>query len=180
MNQLTADFFTLFALPSAFRISPAALEERYLALQREAHPDRFAGADEKTRRLSVQLAARINEGYQTLKQPLSRALYLLQHLGCDAGLTDSSALPAEFLLEQMECREAVARASGNAPGLQRILESLGRDLENCYETLGRLLDDKQDYPAAADLAQRLMFLEKLRHDADEAMFDLQDGNRKSD
>ncbi|MCL2020997.1 MAG: Fe-S protein assembly co-chaperone HscB [Betaproteobacteria bacterium] len=177
VRGLTADFFTLFALQPVFRIAQAELEERYLALQREAHPDRFSGADEKTRRVSAQLAARINEGYQTLKEPLPRALYLLQHLGFAVG--SGQALPAEFLMEQMEWREAIleARASNDARSLEHLLERLVRDLAHHFETLGNLLDDELDYPTAADLTQRLMFLEKLRTEIDETLFDLEDGRQ---
>ncbi|MDR1850235.1 MAG: Fe-S protein assembly co-chaperone HscB [Zoogloeaceae bacterium] len=180
LEGLTSDFFTLFALPPVFHISLAALEERYLALQRETHPDRFANAPEKTRRLSMQLAARINEGYQTLKQPLSRALYLLERPGINSGVNDRHALPTEFLMEQMEWREDIveARAGGNAHELERLYERLKQDLAKHYETLGSLLDEKQDYPNAADLARRLMFLEKLRDEIREALFDLEDGARE--
>jgi len=177
MNQegLTSDFFTLFALPPVFRISLTALEEHYLALQRETHPDRFANAPDTTRRLSMQLSARINEGYQTLKQPLSRALYLLERV--DSGARN--ALPAEFLMEQMEWREGIAEAKrgGNAHELEHISERLMRDLAGHYETLATLLDDKQDYPAAADLTQRLMFLEKLCAEAREGLADMSCGQQ---
>ncbi|MDR0234001.1 MAG: Fe-S protein assembly co-chaperone HscB [Zoogloeaceae bacterium] len=181
-QKLTSDFFTLFGLPHVFRVSLAALEDRYLALQREAHPDRFAGATEQARRLSMQLAAKINEGYETLKQPVSRALYLLETLGFDAGLENNRALPSEFLMEQMEWREAIqeARRSNDARGLERLLERLAHDLASRYETLAALLDEARDFPAALDLTRRLMFLEKLRDEIGEALFDLEDNGVRAE
>ena len=43
-----------------------------------------------------------------------------------------------------------------------------------YEELGALLDDQQDYALAADRVRRLMFLEKLLFDIDDAMGALED------
>jgi len=175
-QKLTSDFFTLFELPHVFRISLAVLEERYLALQREAHPDRFTDAPEQARRFSMQLATRINEGYQTLKEPVSRALHLLEHLEVDVGA--SSALPPEFLMEQMEWREAIqeARRSNEVRDLEHLLERLLHDLSRHFDTLANLLDEQRDYPAALDLTRRLMFLEKLRFEISEALFDLETGS----
>ncbi len=81
--NLNQNHFELFGLPARFGIDAAALEARYHELQREVHPDRFAAAPEAERRVSMQLATRVNEAYQTLKSPLRRAVYILQLRGVD-------------------------------------------------------------------------------------------------
>ncbi len=81
--NLNQNHFELFGLPARFAVDTAALEARYLELQREVHPDRFAAASQAEQRVSTQLATRVNEAYQTLKSPLKRAGYLLQLRGVD-------------------------------------------------------------------------------------------------
>src|SRR5260221_10845596 len=109
--NLNQNHFELFGLPARFGIDAAALEARYHELQREVHPDRFAAAPEAERRVSMQLATRVNEAYQTLKSPLRRAVYILQLRGVDPKFETNTAMPAEFLMEQKigraSCRERV-------------------------------------------------------------------------
>src|SRR5690606_15056315 len=70
--------FDLFAQPEMFTIDRAALDARYRELQAQYHPDRYASGSDAEKRLALQVATHINEAYQTLKSPLSRARYLLQ------------------------------------------------------------------------------------------------------
>jgi molecular chaperone HscB len=108
---LKQNHFALFGLEPGFEIDPQYLAERYRELQRQVHPDRFAGASDQERLLSVQQAAQVNEAYQTLKSPLSRARYLLMLRGIDLNEQDTSMEPA-FLLEQIELRETLAAVRG--------------------------------------------------------------------
>src|SRR5512135_2518203 len=101
------DFFSLFTLPARFQIDSTALEQSYRALQAQVHPDKFAHLSEAERRLSMQWATRVNEGYQTLRNPLNRARYLLSLHGIDTQEDSNTAMPAEFLMQQMEWREAL-------------------------------------------------------------------------
>ncbi|HNC52320.1 MAG TPA: Fe-S protein assembly co-chaperone HscB [Accumulibacter sp.] len=169
--DFNADHFTLFDLPIAFRLDSAQLDRRYLEMQSRVHPDRFASAGEAERRLSLQWATRVNEAYQTLKRPLLRAMYLLQLAAHDVAIDNNAVMPAEFLVEQMEWREAVgeARAAGEHHELERLHHRLQRDLRDRYEAVAVLLDDRRDLEGAADHVRRLMFLEKLLTEIDDAM-----------
>jgi molecular chaperone HscB len=119
----------------------------------------------------MQWTTRINEAYQTLKDPLTRARYLLQLVGNDPQIEHNTSMPADFLVEQMELREAVADARGSGAGevLDSIHGRIKRDMTAQYRSLQRLLDESRDYPAAADIVRRLMFQEKLLHDIDDAL-----------
>lgn len=107
--DLSRNYFELFGLPVGFDVDGETLASRYRNLQRTVHPDRFAGAPEPERRLSAQLAARVNEGFRILKSPLARARYLLDLGGVPSDDGDRSVEPA-FLMEQMEWREALDAA----------------------------------------------------------------------
>ena len=166
-----ADFFTLFQLPRAFRLDAAELEARYRDIQAQVHPDRFAHAGEAERRLSMQWATRANEAYQTLRRPLARARYLLHLAGHDLQAETNTAMPADFLMAQMEWREAVAEARGGGDHheLEHLHHRLQDDMAQRYAEVARLLDEAGDFDTAGDRVRRLMFLEKLLHEIDDAL-----------
>lgn len=174
--DLTADFFSLFELPRAFRVNVSELDSRYRDVQAQVHPDRYANAAEGERRLSMQWATRANEAYQTLKKPLGRARYLLELNGHDLQAENNTAMPADFLMEQMEWREAVmeARAGGDHHELERLHNRLRADIDSRYDEIGRLLDVEKEFAQATDRVRRLMFLEKLLSEIDDALASLED------
>ncbi len=170
------DHFALFELPRTFRIDSAALDARYREIQARVHPDKFAHAGDAEQRLSLQWATRINEAYQTLKKPLPRAKYLLHLAGQDVGAENNTAMPTDFLIDQMEWREAVAeaRAAGEHHELERLHHRLKHDIGERYDELAVLLDERHDPALAADRVRRLMFLDKLLFEIDDAMAALEE------
>lgn len=169
--DFSADHFSLFGLPQTFRLDDAGLDKRYREIQAQVHPDRFASAGDTERRLSLQNATRVNEAYQTLKKPLLRAQYLLGLAGHDLDIESNTAMPPEFLMEQMEWREAVAEArlARDLDELEQLHHRVKQRMNSRYEQLANLLDDQRKYAAAADRLRRLMFLEKLLAEIDDAM-----------
>jgi len=169
--DFNANHFSLFDLPPTFRVDLALLDRRYLEMQSKVHPDRFASAGEAEKRLSLQWATRVNEAYQTLRKPLARARYLLHLAAHDLGSENNALMPADFLVEQMEWREAVAeaRAAGEHHELERLHHRLQREMRERHDEIAVLLDDRPDLEQAADRVRRLMFLEKLLADIDDAI-----------
>ena len=160
--DFNADHFTLFDLPPAFRLDAAALDARYREIQAQIHPDKFAHAGDAERRLSLQWATRVNEAYQALKKPLLRAQYLLHLAGQDVGAENNTAMPHDFLIEQMEWREGVAeaRADGDHHELEHLHHRLKQNMQERYDELAVLFDDSHDLAEAADRVRRLMFLDR--------------------
>ena len=171
-----SDHFALFGLSREFRLDLSDLDSRYRDIQAQVHPDRFAHAGDAERRLSMQWATHANEAYQTLKKPLERAKYLLHLAGHDIQAENNTAMPAEFLMEQMEWREAVmdARNGGDHHELERLHNRLRGDINSRYLELGDLLDDAGDFYGATDRVRRLMFLEKLLSEIDDALASLEE------
>jgi molecular chaperone HscB len=169
--RFAADHFVLFGLPRCFRIDPAALDDGFRRLQARVHPDRFAQAGEFERRVSLQWATRVNEACRILKNPLSRARYLLDLAGQGVDDGNNTAMPPEFLVEQMEWREAIAEASAarEAAALEALRDRVGQTMAAHYDRLAELLDDRRDHARAADCVRRLMFLEKLLAEIDDGM-----------
>jgi molecular chaperone HscB len=169
--NLDQTHFELFGLPAQFSVDAAALDSRYRELQREVHPDRFASASQAEQRVSMQLATRVNEAYQTLKSPLRRAGYLLQLNGVDPQFETNTSMPPEFLMGQLELREALddAAEAGDAGRLEQLSAQLRREREALLEKLGAQLDGHKAWLPAAAILRQLMFLERFRDDIDAAL-----------
>lgn len=162
--------FELFGLKAGFALDGAALEAAYRDIQARVHPDRFAHSGDAERRASMQWTTRVNEAYRTLKNPVTRARYLLEVHGVDVGLETNTAMPREFLIEQMELRETLeqAGAAKDAAALDALRTGLRREMRQLEGALAEAIDERGDYADAAGLVRKLMFLGKLDAEIDHA------------
>ena len=164
-TDLSRDYFALFGLAADFELDKAALAERYRELQRNVHPDRFANAGDAERRLSMQMAARVNEGYRVLKDPLMRARYLLELAGLPVDDSQSS-LDGQFLMQQMELRERLD-AARRATDAEQRLQALAKDLALAEQGLidelaGLFADGSPDaLTKAREASRKLQFYRRL-------------------
>lgn len=170
-HHLTQNFFQLFGLPERFRLDREQLDRAYRQMQASVHPDRFVNAGETERRVSMQQSTQANEAYQTLKNPIRRAAYLLLQRGVDPQFETNTAMPTDFLVQQMEWREAIEEASeaADAIELDRLSSRLGAELKRMYAQIGGQIDDQENFPGAAETVRKLMFLEKVGEELGEAM-----------
>ncbi|ENO90270.1 Fe-S protein assembly co-chaperone HscB [Thauera linaloolentis] len=171
----TQDYFSLFGLQRTYAMDEAVLEAAWHRLQSQVHPDRYAHLPDVDKRRAMQWATRVNEGFRTLKKPLARARYLLELAGVDVGVETNTAMSPEFLMEQMEWREAVeeARAAAEVEELEQLHVRLLHHARDVRAELGRQIDVDHDLAGAADTVRRLMFIEKLQHEIDEALLALE-------
>lgn len=169
--DLQQDFFSLFGLPRRFQLDEVALELAYHDLQGQVHPDRYAHLPDVEKRRSMQWATRVNEGFRRLRKPLSRAQYLLELEGVDVGLHTNTAMSPSFLMEQMEWREAVeeARSAGETEELEQLHLRVRQQARELLGELEHALDERHDFEEAASLVRRLMFMEKIKHEIDDAL-----------
>lgn len=162
LNLQSSDF-ELFGLPEQFAQDADAIDARWKELQREAHPDRFAAEGAAAQRVAMQWSVRINEAYRRLKNPLQRASYLCELRGAPINAENNTAMPARFLIEQMEWREALDEAEGEAE-----LDELERQLKEArgqtLQRIAQLLDRDSDAAAAAQQVRALMFIERFGQD----------------
>jgi len=163
--KLDSDDFELFDVPRRFAQDRAALDARWRALQAEVHPDRFAAQGAAAQRVAMQWAVRVNEAYQRLKDPLRRAAYLCELNGALIEAEHNTAMPASFLIQQMEWREALDDAAGVA-AVQALADDVSAHRAGAVATLQRTLDEAQDFPAAAGQVRALMFVERFAQDVD--------------
>jgi molecular chaperone HscB len=159
--------FELFGLAPAFAVDAAALERAYREIQARVHPDRYAHAGDAERRASLQWTTRVNEAYRVLRSPVQRAKYLLELNGVDVAFETNTRMPPEFLVRQLELREALAEA--REPGaLERLQGEVHRERLLLERGIGELIDGKRDLARAAGEVRKLMFLDKLAAEIDVA------------
>lgn len=160
------NFFQLFGLPERYQLDQADLGERFRALQNEVHPDRHADRPDAERRLSMQWATWINEAYQTLNNAAARGRYLLRQHGVETQEETSTVMPADFLMQQLEWREAIAEAreAGDAAALQSLEERIRHEMRALETGLAVKIDERADYQAAAEDVRKLKFMERLAED----------------
>lgn len=155
--------FQLFGLAQSYQIDKAQLEQQYRALQTQVHPDKSAHLPDTEQRLAMQRATQVNEAYQTLRSPLRRARYLLSLYGVDTQEDSNTAMPMDFLMAQMEWREAVAEAEQekDAAALDRLEAQIKKETRELEAQLAVKIDAEQDYAFAAGTVRKLRFMEKL-------------------
>ncbi|KRB96978.1 co-chaperone HscB [Hydrogenophaga sp. Root209] len=164
MNLQSTDF-EIFDLSPRFAVDRAALDARWKDLQREAHPDRFATADAQTQRQAMQWSVRINEAYQRLKNPLKRAAYLCELHGAPIQAENNTAMPAAFLMQQMQWREDLDEASAVAD-LERMADDVAAARRDMLQALQTTADELHDWPALARQVRALMFVERFARDVE--------------
>ncbi|KAF1028792.1 MAG: Co-chaperone protein HscB [Burkholderia plantarii] len=162
MATLKDSHFDLFHLPVRFALDASALDAAYRTVQAQVHPDRFAAAGDAQKRIAMQWATRANEAYQTLRDPLKRAIYLLSLRDVDVGAENNTAMEPAFLMQQMEWREALEDAAGakNVDALDALLGELRDDERARLAKLAALLDSGSDQ-GAAEAVRQLMFIERV-------------------
>ncbi|WP_194721638.1 Fe-S protein assembly co-chaperone HscB [Noviherbaspirillum malthae] len=167
--------FELFQLPQQFAIDGAALDAAYREVQNRVHPDKYTNASGSEKRVAMQWATRANEAYQTLKNPFKRAAYLCELNGVDLQIESNTAMPRQFLMQQMEWREALeeAKAEKDIDALERLDRELRAARKEELEDIGRILDEK-NFTEAAQRVRQLMFLEKFAEEV-QAVFEQLEG-----
>lgn len=166
--RLTDNDFQLFGLPERHAQQRADIDARWKALQAQVHPDRFASEGAAAQRVAMQWAMRVNEAYQRLRDPMARAAYLCELRGAPVQAENNTQMPAAFLMQQMEWREALDEA-GDEAALQALDDDAQRAEAAALEQARRLLDEAGDAPAAASQVRALMFIQRFRADIDKRL-----------
>jgi molecular chaperone HscB len=161
--DFTRTHFELFGLPQAYALDRDKLDAAYRELQSAVHPDRFAAQPEAEQRVAMQWATQVNEAYQTLKHPVSRGVYLLKLQGIDALDAGNTRMAPDFLMQQMEWREAIdeARSAKRLEALDTLSDDLRAMHRRIEAQLVELIDAAHDFAGACEAVRQLRFMDKL-------------------
>lgn len=175
--KLTQNYFELFGFSACYEIDLSTLSENYRELQKTVHPDRYVNATGREKLLSVQKATFVNEAYSCLKSPIQRAQYLLKINNIKYDDEKETIQDSEFLMEQMELREALSNVPDSKDAistLDTMLVSIRQRVKNTQDKLSDLLIElsEQNLLEAKKIIQEMQFLLKLQHEAEELEEDL--------
>lgn len=179
MLDLTRNYFEMFGLPVDFIVDSSALANHYRELQRVVHPDRYAHGSAQEQRLSLQQATLVNEAYETLKDPLKRAQYLLLLHGIDMNAKQESTKDTGFLMQQLELREALANA-GQQDDPHATLDELMQQITGMINKLVAQMAmqfegaSPEQLEEARESVRKMQFLNKLHVEAEATEAELED------
>ena len=163
--NLQSNDFELFGIPVQFAQDRSAIDARWKDLQREAHPDKFAAQGAVAQRVAMQWSVRINEAYQRLKDPLRRAGYLCELHGAPIQAEKNTAMPTDFLMQQMEWREALEDAK-SISSMEEIALEVNQSGRDQLSKIEHLIDGEKNFLAAALGVRSLMFIERFASEVD--------------
>jgi molecular chaperone HscB len=157
------DHFARLGLPAALELDAATLDKAYFARQRQWHPDRFVGKPPEERAKASVEAAALNDAYRTLKDPLSRAIYLAELRGVELPGDGKTIDDPELLMEVMDAREELHEASSIAE-VDALARFAREDLQKALDGLPRLFS-ANDKAAIRKTLLRLRYLDKFAEEA---------------
>lgn len=170
--NLQSDDFELFGLTQKFTQDRLVIDARWKELQRQAHPDKFVAQGAAAQRLAMQWSVRINEAHQRLKDPLKRAAYLCELNGCAINAENNTAMPASFLMQQIEWREALDDVE-TLEDTQKIALQANEYAGNQLLILEQAIDVQHDFKRAVEHVRALMFVERFATEVDARLDQLQ-------
>lgn len=161
------DYFDLFQLPADFDLDPEDLSRRFKLLQKQFHPDRFAGKPPAEQRVAAQLSAELNAGFQTLRDEVKRAGFMLERKGVDLKSLEREPVEGDFLLQQIELREAASAllASEHEEADTKAVSALhdsAKGLYNEWLAAFREAITKNQLEVAGQAWVKLLYISKLR------------------
>jgi molecular chaperone HscB len=161
---LPMDHFSRLGLPRNYDLKEDDLERQYFGFQRSFHPDRFASKSPREQAISMEYAANINDAYDTLRDPLQRAEYLLLLEGRPVSGSDGSTVSdPELLMEVMELSELIVGAD-TLDQTMPLLERANAEVAASEIALGVVFADN-DLDRAANIALRLRYMTRLAGEA---------------
>ena len=125
------------------------------------------------------MAAHLNEGVDTLKKPVKRAIYLLKLQGIDVDFEKNTAMSPMFLMDQMELREqleVVGKQADPFVAIDVLYERIAimqkeriEDFKAAYNRITSDIDSDGNNchnNNAEDIVAEMQFVEKLRIDVE--------------
>jgi len=139
------------------RLSKEDLEQRFYALSRKLHPDRFMRRPEQERQYSLEASSILNDAYRTLKDPIKRAEYVLRQEGFDIGEQRSKDVPPELLEEVFELNMALEEMRGGddsaRPQLEQAEANFTKMMSDVDNQLQALFENYDRAPSRETLAE---------------------------
>jgi len=163
---LNSNFFELFDLPVSYEVDLNKIQQQYMRLQKQVHPDKFVNGSDQQKRISMQQTSWINEAQATLKDPVSRAIYLLELKDIDFSLENETTMDAAFLMQQLELRESLENIKNETDPLA-ALDSMAKEIKNSTDEMKQGFAESYQagqFDDAREWIRKLQFLKKAKNE----------------
>jgi molecular chaperone HscB len=173
---LTSNFFELFGLPVAYDVNLNQVQQHYMDLQKQVHPDKFANGTDLEKRLSMQQTSWINEAQTTLKDPVLRAIYLLKLSGIDFSLENETTMDAAFLMQQLEMRERLENIKDENDPIDQ-LDEMAKQVKTEMTTVMKCFVqsfESEKLDEAREWIRKLQFMQKAKNEINQLAGDIED------
>jgi molecular chaperone HscB len=168
-HSASENYFEFFGLSPQFSLDLAQLDQAYLAIQKEVHPDRHTQGSDSEQRIAMQMATLANTAHQTLKHPIQRGLYLCKLHGVEANLETNTVMPTAFLLQQMAWRDSLEESADDFDALDALAIEVDAAYQAALVELAEAMDRTHNYQRAAELLRGLLFIDKFATELDDAI-----------
>jgi len=158
------NYFTLFNLPENFKINQKLLSENFYRLQLKFHPDLFINHSDMKKKIILKKSIEINKGYKTLKDFLSRAIYLLFLNGYKLDtenvlLNNNCYLTKYFVL--YEDIDDLKKNNFDKEQLNSVFTKIMKEIMHCKNNI-ELEFKKKNYKNIIPEIEQLLFLKKIK------------------
>ncbi len=173
---LSSNFFELFELPVSYDVDLGQIQKKYMDLQKQVHPDKFANASDAEKRLSMQQTSWLNEAQTTLKDPVLRATYLLKLKGTDINLENETTMDAAFLMQQLEMRERLEHIKKEDDPLS-ALDAMAKELKTSTQDMMAAFSEAyeaEQIDDAREWIRKLQFMQKAKKEIDSMSAEIED------
>jgi len=179
---LTSNFFELFDLPVSYDVDLKKIQQHYMDLQMQVHPDKFANGTDQEKRLSMQQTSWLNEAQATLKDEVLRATYLLKLKGLDINLENETTVDMDFLMQQLEMRERLEKIKHeniNHEAMDSLdeLDAMAKDVkQSSADMMASFSQAYQDnsFDDAREWISKLQFMQKAKKEINKIIADIED------
>ncbi|KAI8618808.1 HSCB C-terminal oligomerization domain-containing protein, partial [Chytriomyces sp. MP71] len=141
-----------------FDVDLGALKQRFLALQQIVHPD--ANSQRSQREFSEKQSVFINKAYQTLRDPLSRAKYMLHLNGIHIDESVKGGMDPSSLMKIMDIWEAIEEVEDQA-GLDILMKENEERISTEVQASSKAFE-ASDLEAARKAVTKLQYWYSLR------------------
>ncbi|CAG8499595.1 2852_t:CDS:2 [Ambispora leptoticha] len=146
----------------SYDIDLSQLRRNFLSLQQRIHPDSYSQKDQQEYMYALNQSSIINGAYQTLRDPLARAQYMLRLNGILVTESESIEDP-ELLMQVMEARELLEEATCEEE-VKNIREMNEERINEIIKEISQAFQNN-DLDTAKALTIRLQYWHNIRNAA---------------
>mmetsp|Transcript_13387 Transcript_13387/g.18340 ORF Transcript_13387/g.18340 Transcript_13387/m.18340 type:complete len:237 (+) Transcript_13387:46-756(+) len=168
------NLFKLFNLNEDFEIDSASLNSSFKELQKVLHPDKFVLSSPEEKQLSNDASSVVNQAYEILKSPVSRAEYMIDSVFGISVFDESKVLCDDGCSDRMseifDIKEEIEEKKKNTTDLLKLFSKLNKEVVSYTNDFKNGIKEK-DVNKSLQAAIHLKYYCKMVDDLDHLITD---------